>query len=720
MSSRGEGYSSIQAFMEQLDDVLDDLPPGQVRTGLLNLGRTLSPRGRGKLLRHLSEARRNGEGPEPFHPHEEGRGLLMRAERLATQIRDGVYGDDPYGDPELTSHRMERQHVGVEKTDTLLAETAELFFLGRWEDAAAAYGHILRAVAGGHTILGERGFPSSVLENDLNEAKARYFRSLYEVALPEQRPALLLQAMAATSYLGKMGVGLAAMANAHTCPLQLPQRFLSAWKRALDGGGESLRRFRPGTVPWLRVEAALLSGGAQELLDLVETSTDRRPSFHELCVLTLLKRGDESGAARAAGVAAEKVTDGRERAEFADWCAAILTRSGAPAEAVLDARKVAFMAEPNLWRLRLFLGTAGPGPAALHSVAGQLLAGLEADRDVPVRVRQVLRLMSGSRAGVVEQLTESPLANWYHSNHPGPIAFLFLLIAATGRASTGSGSALERFRGCCGLTDHCGSPMDRWSLGRDSRGTGPMTRERAEAALEVHRGANLNRLLCDEARSVYEWLALAASFSPPTSFDRHRYLASAMQIVEDRVAEVIGRGYRREYEAAAVAAAACAEAHVLAGYRERGLVLLGRLTSGFSKWRAFTKELRTAWVESPLLLSAVLRKGGTEHSTRSPHGEVHGRTVAGCRRVHSRGSRAAPTDAQCSSGSSALLTTPIYELGLSTGAANALQYRGGILTLGDLVGKTPRELLKLANFGRKRLEEVEMMLAEMGLKLDTT
>lgn len=42
---------------------------------------------------------------------------------------------------------------------------------------------------------------------------------------------------------------------------------------------------------------------------------------------------------------------------------------------------------------------------------------------------------------------------------------------------------------------------------------------------------------------------------------------------------------------------------------------------------------------------------------------------------------------------------------------------GGILTIGDLVSKTPSELLDLKNFGPRSLAEVEKALAGVGLAL---
>ena len=43
--------------------------------------------------------------------------------------------------------------------------------------------------------------------------------------------------------------------------------------------------------------------------------------------------------------------------------------------------------------------------------------------------------------------------------------------------------------------------------------------------------------------------------------------------------------------------------------------------------------------------------------------------------------------------------------------------RSGIATVGELISKKPRELLKLRNFGQKSFHEIEEKLQEIGLSL---
>ena len=62
------------------------------------------------------------------------------------------------------------------------------------------------------------------------------------------------------------------------------------------------------------------------------------------------------------------------------------------------------------------------------------------------------------------------------------------------------------------------------------------------------------------------------------------------------------------------------------------------------------------------------------------------------------------------------LKTPIAELELSVRSANCLR-EAKIHTIGELVEKTPQELLKYRNFGKKSLAEIDELLQGMGLSL---
>jgi len=64
----------------------------------------------------------------------------------------------------------------------------------------------------------------------------------------------------------------------------------------------------------------------------------------------------------------------------------------------------------------------------------------------------------------------------------------------------------------------------------------------------------------------------------------------------------------------------------------------------------------------------------------------------------------------------ALLEMSIEELDLSVRSYNCLK-RAGINTVGELVQKTPEDMMKVRNLGKKSLQEVQEKLAQFGLSL---
>lgn len=63
-----------------------------------------------------------------------------------------------------------------------------------------------------------------------------------------------------------------------------------------------------------------------------------------------------------------------------------------------------------------------------------------------------------------------------------------------------------------------------------------------------------------------------------------------------------------------------------------------------------------------------------------------------------------------------LLSTSINEIELSVRSSNCIQ-RANIKNIGDLVRKTEAEMLKYRNFGKKSLNEIKKVLADLGLSL---
>ena len=65
-----------------------------------------------------------------------------------------------------------------------------------------------------------------------------------------------------------------------------------------------------------------------------------------------------------------------------------------------------------------------------------------------------------------------------------------------------------------------------------------------------------------------------------------------------------------------------------------------------------------------------------------------------------------------------VLEMTIEELDLSVRAFNCLK-RAGVNSVGDLINKSPEEMMKVRNLGKKSLEEVMSKLEALGFNLST-
>src|ERR1700727_2818092 len=78
--------------------------------------------------------------------------------------------------------------------------------------------------------------------------------------------------------------------------------------------------------------------------------------------------------------------------------------------------------------------------------------------------------------------------------------------------------------------------------------------------------------------------------------------------------------------------------------------------------------------------------------------------------------RISSTSSSISKSRSAKPLKKVDELELSVRSANCLK-NDNIVYIGDLVQKTEAEMLRTPNFGRKSLNEIKEVLAQMGLHL---
>ena len=102
--------------------------------------------------------------------------------------------------------------------------------------------------------------------------------------------------------------------------------------------------------------------------------------------------------------------------------------------------------------------------------------------------------------------------------------------------------------------------------------------------------------------------------------------------------------------------------------------------------------------------------------TRSPMPRASCRTSSTCSSTSRSRARRWSTEAIPDLAFNPAFLKKVDELELSVRSANCLK-NDNIVYIGDLVQKTEAEMLRTPNFGRKSLNEIKEVLAQMGLHL---
>jgi NAD(P)H dehydrogenase (quinone) len=186
------------------------------------------------------------------------------------------------------------------KLDALFERADAAFRAGDLALARDAYEKLLTLVAG----YGEDGFDADEEESepvgatDLEEAKARYLRALYETTELAQRPAALLKALQDLQYVGGP-VGLPEVIGARRAPLPDREAFLDAWITLLRQGrsdqfGFDLEARR------LLFQAVRMHRGPEGLAELARRDGRRIPEAYRKWVQVLAEESRTDEAVRAA------------------------------------------------------------------------------------------------------------------------------------------------------------------------------------------------------------------------------------------------------------------------------------------------------------------------------------------------------------------------------------------------------------------------------------
>ena len=559
---KSEEPLALGPFMQELDERLKSFSPARLRELLLRHARELAPKERENFLSIF--AARGKSVTEPADDPE----LIPDINAFIKDLEEGEYCVGWGYDPEIGDERPFGDESWTVEMDDLFDRAAEVFLSGNRSLAVEAYGILLHAFE----LKEESGTfsgpapPESMVATDVNEAKARYLRSLYETATPDKRVACLLNEIRALRYMGSSRVGLRAIIEADDSSLREFDLFLPEWLRALKGGSPANDYGWDKFFPWLLREAVVLSEGTGGLARLAEEEGDRHPEAYFDLVLALIKEEKPAEAIAAAGAGVKCIIDPVKRAMLADQLAELAIEAGDGELCIAD-RRQAWRADPTIKRLLLLCGAGNPDNDEMDRRLNDECKWYKENVARPdKRLTSILQLLVGEYETPVTTLSKTQPLGWSNHQYPGPIVYPFLLLAGSG-----------------GDKPEAGSVMAGFFSGLDAL-------ERDELALDLH-GEILK--VPAEFKRLSDLFFIAIQRYPVTPEQRREFLKAAKSIALKRVRAIVSKKHRNAYERAARVLIGCIEALESAGQKKEGEALLKKVKEEFPRHSAFWREIRS-------------------------------------------------------------------------------------------------------------------------------
>lgn len=603
----------LGSYFRRLRRRLDVLERGELVERLVAYAGRLGAGERDRLLAALAAEPGNGSGAAPARTRRAKWGLgagdpALRADvaSFLAALERGDYVQGWGWDDDIGGERMWGDESWALEMDVLFARANDAFFAGDLELAREAYGSLLRAFVEEPASEGFCGpeLPEDMVDTDLSEAKARYFRSLYLTEAADARAERLLEAARELALVGSEEVGIRSMADADASPLPDQDAFLDAWMAVLERSAEAAMSGWARSRKWLLREAAERRGGVTGLADLARRQGAWHAEAYADWMVALRGEGrlQEALAAGRQGLAA--IAEDRGRAWFADAVADLAARHPEVDPALtFDAARTAWRSGPSEGRLLRLYGCRAEGAGARERLIEDELAWLESlDPPPPASLLVRLELLAGRYPAAASRLREAPPLGWSDAGHPGRVAVPGLLGAALGvEALPPAPSRLAELWEAMARPARWGAAGFAWEdpsrfvvadheLGDDDAGGQGSSRGSAHPLF--------GQAMMDTLRR---------SPLPPSGVEEVLTLLS--DVAHDRVEAIVRARHRNAYARAAKLVAAVAEGRALAGGRAEARRVIEEIRQEFGRFYAFRGELDAAVAGSTVLGPEYLPPG---------------------------------------------------------------------------------------------------------------
>lgn len=538
-------------FLKEVEKKIDGLSKEELKAILLMKAKNLKPTEREFFLAELSPEKKAEVAANDDT-------LLTDIDYFVKRVEDGEYSHGWGWDDEIHDEREWGDESWADEMDELFDRTDEVFLSGDIKLACQAYGKLLKAFHMGEETGHFPGQLSSteMVETDLNEARSRYLRALYETTHKKERAKIIFDEIEDLKYIGFSDFDLNTIRDALSTKPEEWEEFLEDFKEILHKTvitqNDSSWGYEKNFV--MLCELIFETDGIDGLARFAKEYGNRVHKSYLVWIKKLQETGKDNEAIEAYKKGLEVIPpQSHIRAEISDL-AAQSAKKVKDENMVFELQKDAFFSSPDIGRL-LSLRESAKRLGRIN-VMEEILGFLEKYYENKSSISNLEKLLV--QAYILNEDYEKmwdlakktkPLG-WSGYNSSQAVAVPFLLVSSVrGKPLKLNSSVLKIWKGKEGYADD-----------EDKR-----------------------------FKKIVEEDILTRDISEEERIKQMKWASSS---VEKRVDAIVSNKYRGSYDKAALLLVACAEALNLLGRTAEALTFFDKIKYRYTHYSAFQREIK--------------------------------------------------------------------------------------------------------------------------------
>lgn len=538
-------------FLKEVEKKIDGLSKEELKAILLMKAKNLKPTEREFFLAELSPEKKAEVAANDDT-------LLTDIDYFVKRVEDGEYSHGWGWDDEIHDEREWGDESWADEMDELFDRTDEVFLSGDIKLACQAYGKLLKAFHMGEETGHFPGQLSSteMVETDLNEARSRYLRALYETTHKKERAKIIFDEIEDLKYIGFSDFDLNTIRDALSTKPEEWEEFLEDFKEILHKTvitqNDSSWGYEKNFV--MLCELIFETDGIDGLARFAKEYGNRVHKSYLVWIKKLQETGKDNEAIEAYKKGLEVIPpQSHIRAEISDL-AAQSAKKVKDENMVFELQKDAFFSSPDIGRL-LSLRESAKRLGKIN-VMEEILGFLEKYYENKSSISNLEKLLV--QAYILNEDYEKmwdlakktkPLG-WSGYNSSQAVAVPFLLVSSVrGKPLKLNSSVLKIWKGKEGYADD-----------EDKR-----------------------------FKKIVEEDILTRDISEEERIKQMKWASSS---VEKRVDAIVSNKYRGSYDKAALLLVACAEALNLLGRTAEALTFFDKIKYRYTHYSAFQREIK--------------------------------------------------------------------------------------------------------------------------------